>query len=318
MYLKEKQNTMKSLLTALTILFTAFAVNAQALYTKTFGNPKHKALLFLHGGPGYNAVNFEHSTAEKLSQNGFFVIVYDRRGEGRSADKTAKFTFEQSFEDINSILKENNLAKVTLLGHSFGGVLATLFAAKYPEKVNQIILIGAPVALQETFSTILKSSRELYESKGDKTNLSYINMLETMDKSSLEYSSYCFGHAMQNGFYYPKHLSEEAKNIYSKLKTDNLVKKYASQMTFEAPQGFWTNEKYTSIDLTNYIKNNLKMNLPVYGIYGKDDGLYSATQIENLKNIIGAKNVNYLDDCSHNVFIDQQSLFIDAVKNWVK
>jgi proline iminopeptidase len=74
---------MKSILTLVTIIFTALAVNAQSLYIKTFGNPKDKPLLFLHGGPGYNAVNFEQSTADKLSKSGFYVIIYDRRGEGR-------------------------------------------------------------------------------------------------------------------------------------------------------------------------------------------------------------------------------------------
>lgn len=309
---------MKSFLTLLTIIFTIFAVNGQTLYTKTFGNPKDRTLLFLHGGPGYNAVNFEQSVADKLSKNGFYVIVYDRRGEGRSRDTTAKFTFQQTFEDINSILKERKIAKVTLLGHSFGGVVATLFAEKYPKKINQIILIGAPVSIQETFKTIIKSSRALYESKGDKTNLSYIGMLENMDKISIEYSSYCFGHAMQNGFYFPKQMTDEAKSIYSNLKTDTLVKKYASQMTFEAPKGFWENEKYTSIDLTNNIINILRMKIPFYGIYGKDDGLYSIEQIEIFKNLIGVKNVKYLDNCSHNIFIDQQTQFTEALKIWVK
>jgi proline iminopeptidase len=309
---------MKSLLTLVTIFFIAFTLNGQKLYIKTFGNPKDKPLLFLHGGPGYNAVNFEQSTAEKLSKNGFYVIVYDRRGEGRSADTKAKFTFQQTFEDINSILLENKIAKITLLGHSFGGVVATLFAEKYPEKINQIVLIGAPVALQETFKTIIKSSKTLYENKGDKTNLSYIEMLESMDTSSIEYSSYCFGHAMQNGFYFPKQMTEEAKSIYNSLKTDTLVKKYASQMTYEAPQGFWTNEKYTTIDLNNNIKNIVKMNLPIFGIYGVNDGLYSSEQIESLKNLIGAINVKYLDNCSHNVFSDQQTPFIEALKTWIK
>ena len=309
---------MKSLLTLVAISITAHAVSAQTLYIKTFGKPTDKPLLFLHGGPGYNAVNFEQATADKLAKNGFYVIVYDRRGEGRSIDTTAKFTFAQTLEDINSILKEKKIAKVTLLGHSFGGVVATLFAEKYPKKVNQIILIGAPVSLQETFKTIIKSSKDLYESKGDKTNLSYIGMLENMDKNSLEYSSYCFGHAMQNGFYFPKQMTDEAKSIYSNLKTDTLVKKYASQMTFEAPQGFWANEKYTSIDLTNNIKHLLKINLPIYGIFGKDDGLYSVEQIESLKNLIGAKNVTYLDNCSHNVFSDQQTAFIEGLKMWLK
>ncbi len=300
------------------ILLTGYFAKAQTIYSKTFGNSKDKPVLFLHGGPGYNSVNFEQTTAKRLSENGFFVIVYDRRGEGRSIESIAKFTFQQTFDDINAILEEQKISKITLLGHSFGGVIATLFAEKYPQKINQTILIGAPVSIQETFTTIIKSSKALYESKADKTNLNYITMLENMDKHSIEYSAYCFGHAMQNGFYFPKQKTEEAKSIYNSFKTDTLLKKYGSQMTYQAPQGFWANEKYTSIDLTNNIKHLLKIKLPVYGMYGKDDGLYSIEQIESLKKLIGEDKVKYFDNCSHNVFSDQQTPFIEALKIWVK
>jgi hypothetical protein len=33
------------------------------------------------GGPGYNCAGFEVSTAQELANNGFYVIVYDRRGK---------------------------------------------------------------------------------------------------------------------------------------------------------------------------------------------------------------------------------------------
>jgi proline iminopeptidase len=57
---------------------------AQELYSRAFGNAKDTPILFLHGGPGYNCAGFEVSTAQELANNGFYVIVYDRRGEGRS------------------------------------------------------------------------------------------------------------------------------------------------------------------------------------------------------------------------------------------
>lgn len=81
---------------------TTFA-EAQELYMKTFGDNKDEALIFLHGGPGYNSAGFEYTTAQKLAEKNFFVIVYDRRGEGRSQDSNANYTFKESFEDLNAI-----------------------------------------------------------------------------------------------------------------------------------------------------------------------------------------------------------------------
>lgn len=309
---------MKALITSFFILLATMFANGQSIYTKTFGNSKSKPVIFLHGGPGYNSANFEATTAQKLADEGFYVIVYDRRGEGRSEAANAQFTFQETFDDLNAIYQKYGLKKSMLIGHSFGGVVATLFAEKHPEKIQSIILVGAPVSLQETFTTIIAKSKEIYQAKNDKVNLNYIAMLENMDRGSIEYSSYSFMHAMQNGFYAPKNPTEEAKAIYAKLKTDTLITKHASQMSYQAPQGFWKNEKYTTLDLTANLKNLKAKNIKVRGLYGKDDGLYAVSQVKALQSEIGESNVKYLDNCSHNVFIDQQSQFKEAIKTWSK
>ena len=290
---------------------------SQELYSKTFGNPKNIPVLYLHGGPGYNAASFEISTAQELANNSFYVIVYDRRGEGRSIDANAKFTFQETFDDINAILKKYNLKKINLIGHSFGGIVAAMYAEKNPNKVNTIELLSAPVSLQETFKTILRSCKRIYLEKNDKTNLNYIDMIEKMDPTSVEYYAYSFAHAMQNGFYSPKVMSDEAKAIYSATVKEDAFK-YTSQMSREAPQGFLKNENYTSIDLTEILQKLISNKTRIYALYGKEDGLYSPEQVAHLQQIIGSNNIKYFDNCSHNLFMDQQSLFINSTKKWIK
>jgi len=295
------------------VLLSAYATTAQELYVKTFGNAAAKPILFLHGGPGYNAAGFEITTAQKLADQGFYVIVYDRRGEGRSVDANAKFDFTQTFADLNSIIQKYNLRKVNLMGHSFGGVVAALYAEKYPENISSIVLVSAPVSLQESFKTILAASRKIYTEKDDKASLGYVDIIEKMDPSGMEYASYTFMHAMQNGFYSPKVKTDEAKAIAQQMAA-NADFKYATSMTREAPMGFSNNEKYTTLDLTQNLKNLVARKVKVFGLYGKEDGLYSAAQVEDLSQIIGKGNLAYFDNCSHNVFIDQQQLFLETVK----
>jgi proline iminopeptidase len=308
---------MKKTIILLVIILATISVNSQSIYSKAFGDPNNEALIFLHGGPGYNSVGFEASTAKILAGSGFYVIVYDRRGEGRSPDTNAKFTFHETYDDLDAIYKQYNLEKATLIGHSFGGVIGTLFAEKYPEKIKSLVMVAAPLSIQETLLTIIKTSKSIYEKKKDSTNLMYIGMLEKMDNNSLEYSSYSFGHAMQNGFYTPKSPSKEALSIYTKLKTNPSFVTDGSKMTYEAPKGFWENENYTSIDLTQQLKNVLKNKTQVFGLYGTEDGLYSEEQIIRLKNIIPKHNFKYMNNCSHNVFIDQQDQFIASLKAWI-
>ncbi|WP_047419527.1 alpha/beta hydrolase [Cellulophaga sp. Hel_I_12] len=309
---------MKNTILLFALLVATFSANSQTIYSKAYGNSNDKPLIYLHGGPGFNAAGFEVTTAQKLAENGFYVIAYDRRGEGRSLEKNAAFTFNETFEDLNLIYDTFNITSATLVGHSFGGIIATLYAEKYPNKVKAVVLVSAPLSTQESFSTVLNSSKAIYFSKKDTVNLNYIKILENMDKSTLEYSSYCFGHAMQNGFYYPKAPTKEAVDIYSRFKTDTLLVQYGSQMTYEAPQGFWRNEKYTTLDIKENLRTVLKNSTPIFGLYGKDDGLFSEVQITEIGSLIGKEKLEYMENCSHNLFIDQQTKFINALKNWIK
>lgn len=309
---------MKTILASSIFVLLTIAAFGQNLYTKSFGNSKDKPIIFLHGGPGYNCVNFEATTAQQLAVKGYFVIVYDRRGEGRSKDPNSKFTFKQTFDDLISIYERYGINKAILIGHSFGGVVATLFAETNPKMVQSVILVSTPVSLQSTFKNIIFKSKSIYQLKSDSINLKYIVMLENMDTASIEYSSYSFGHAMLNGFYTPKNPTTEAMTIYSKFRTDTLLIKYASQMSYEATKGFWKNEKYTTLNITKNLQELLKKQIKIFGLYGKDDGLYSIKQITDLQQLIGSKNLKYFENCSHNVFIDQQMPFIDVIITWTK
>jgi proline iminopeptidase len=300
------------------ILFHSISLFSQGIYSKAFGNKSNPVIVFLHGGPGYNASVFEATMAQRLANEGFYVIVYDRRGEGRSADKNAQYNYTETIADLNALLTQYGIKKAHFIGHSFGGVVATFFAEKHPEKVNSIILAGAPINLQESFETIINSSKKIYENKKDSLNLRYVGMLEKMDKTSLEYSSYCFAHAMQNGLYSTKTPTEEAKKIYGTFQTDTLIKEYGRLMGYQAPQGFWKNEKYTSLDLTDAIKKLVAQKIKIYGVYGKEDGLYAPEQVQKLQTIVGTSNLKYYENCSHNVFIDQQTEFIKQLKLWCK
>ncbi|MBP9098481.1 MAG: alpha/beta hydrolase [Ferruginibacter sp.] len=305
------------LLKTLCLLVITNITSGQSLYLKSFGDPTSKPVIFLHGGPGYNSAAFEITTAQRLADSGYFVIVYDRRGEGRSKDSNASYTFAETFNDLNNIYEKYSITRASLIGHSFGGMAAVLFAEKYPGKVSNLFLVGAPVSLQETYRNIISRSKDIYIKKKDSINLNYINMLQAIDTASLDYSTYCFGHAMQNGFYSPKKLSDEAKQIYKRMQKDSLVK-FTYQMTTVPPSKFWKNEHYTTLDLTTTINSLIKKKVSIHGIYGKEDGLYSEQQTSKLATMLGESNFLYLENCSHSVFIDQQTLFIESVAKWTR
>src|SRR5690606_34923714 len=97
---------------------------------------------------------------------------------------------------------------------------------------------------------------------------------------------------------------------------DTLIARYVKNDL--AVQTFWTNERQKNIDVAPVLKKLALSQIPLYAIYGKQDGLYSEEQISDLRQITGTSRLIYLDNCSHTVFIDQQKKFIKALKLWLK
>lgn len=311
-------NQLTFLIVTLISLTYANPIFGQDLHIQTYGNSSDPAIIYLHGGPGYNSVVFERTAAEKLSKAGFFVINYDRRGEGRSTDDKANFSFKETFKDLNGIYKKYKLKKATLVSHSFGGLIGTLYAAKYKTKVKALVLLSSPIDFQESFKHILQRAKSIYTEKEMTVQVGMIEAIEKMDTASLIYSSSSFIHAMQTGAYSPESPTDEAKEIIKKMKTDEMILKYGVKMTQDPVYGFWNNETYTTINLKPNLKKLVEQKTTIYGIYGKEDGLFSKQQVEDLGEIIGEENLKYLDNCSHNPFVDQQSNFIQILTTWLK
>ncbi|PSL31226.1 alpha/beta fold hydrolase [Dyadobacter jiangsuensis] len=306
---------LKLLVITLTFL-PGFTVQGQSLYSRAFGNAGNEPIIFLHGGPGSSAVYFEATTAQKLADVGFYVIIYDRRGEGRSRDSTASMNYEEFFEDLNSIYEKYHLSRAHLIGFSFGGLVTTLYAEKHPEKVKSIILASALVSQQASYNTILRSVERIYEDQKDPANLVQIRAIREMDTNSLLYRTAVFAHASKNGFFSLPKPDWEARQIYSTYPTDTLITRYVKND--RAVETLWRNEKSKNIDVTPVLKKLRNKKIPVYAIYGKQDGLYSKEQIADLSHITGKSRLVYLDNCSHTCFVDQQAKFIKALKFWLQ
>lgn len=304
---------MKLFFLSLFLTISLFA-HEKNLYIKTYGNEKNKTIIFIHGGPSGNATLFEGTTAKNLANKGFYVIAYDRRGEGRSQDPNAKFTFEEAFQDLNFIYATYHLKKAIILGHSFGGLVATLYTNKYPKNVSALVLAGALFSQQETYNHILNTLKRKYNN--DSEQLRKISIVENLNKNSAEYRKGCYELAGENGFFKMPNPTAESKKLYADYEAGEFFK--TNIRNKNAPLLFYQNEKQNNIDTRPALKKIKNAGVPIYGIYGKDDGIFSSAQINSLKAITGEKHFAFLDNCSHYLFVDQQSAFISKLKNWLK
>lgn len=97
-------------------------------------------LILLHGNGG--SCNEFQAQMEPFAAH-FHVFAVDTRGHGRSPRGTAPFTLCQFSDDLHSFLLQQGIEKAHILGFSDGGNIALLFALRYPEMVDKLILNGA-------------------------------------------------------------------------------------------------------------------------------------------------------------------------------
>jgi pimeloyl-ACP methyl ester carboxylesterase len=114
----------------------------RTLAALAWGDPARRPMLALHGWLD-NAGSF--SAIAPLLAKEHYVVAIDLRGHGRSSHLPAGawYHYVDYFDDLRATLDHFRWPRVTLLGHSLGGTLASLFAAAYPERVEALLLIEA-------------------------------------------------------------------------------------------------------------------------------------------------------------------------------
>lgn len=101
-------------------------------------------LFLLHGGPGGDHAPFKISS---VALRDVAQLVYvDHRGSGRSGTgDPADYTLENNIADLDALREHLGFERISLLGHSYGGMIAQGYALRYPDRLaNLILLCTAP------------------------------------------------------------------------------------------------------------------------------------------------------------------------------
>lgn len=131
------------------IITTSDGVN---LYTKVAG--QGLPCVFIHGGPGSGSQVIETLAGKGLEQR-FQMIYLDQRGSGRSASDPHKdYTLARVVQDLEELRQQLHLTQWVVMAHSFGGIIATEYASKYPERVQGLVLVNSilnlPASMEST------------------------------------------------------------------------------------------------------------------------------------------------------------------------
>ena len=108
--------------------------------------PNGRTVMLLHGKNFFGA--YWEGTVRALSQAGFRVVVPDQLGFGKSSKPDLHYSFELLASTTKHLLDVLGVEKVTVVGHSMGGMLAVRFALMYPEAAERLVLEN-PIGLED-------------------------------------------------------------------------------------------------------------------------------------------------------------------------
>lgn len=114
-----------------------YKINGANLWTETIG--KGDPLFLISGGPGGAHAGMHNFDA--LQDSCTLVYVdYFGRGKSDTAKSLTEYSIERDISDLEALRIAMKYEKINILGHSYGSIVAQLYALRYPQNVKHLII----------------------------------------------------------------------------------------------------------------------------------------------------------------------------------
>lgn len=188
----------------------SFQSGDQTLTYQAQGQNQNVVLL-LGGGPGFSSWNL-NPIQQHLAAN-YRVLRMDMRGVGQNKqqDDVPPNLINQWIKDIERLRQQENAAQFILVGHSWGALMAQLYAREHPHRVQRLVLLN-PVdpklnAMQNLVERIDTKARQagLFEQNSDEFDLNFDSpSIETITQHQLNRVLPTYFYDIQQGQEYAK------------------------------------------------------------------------------------------------------------------
>lgn len=234
------------------ITFNQLAVNY-----KTFGHGK--PVLVLHGWGGKS--NSWVDVGELMEQSRYQVIIPDLPGFGKSQEPETSWTVDDYLKFVEDFVAEMKLEKFSLIGHSFGGGLAAMYVAKYPQKMEGLVLCDSAIIRKERLGWRQSCAKGMAKAKKFMIKLPFSGgILPLAQKAIYKLAGVQDYHAASPV------MKETFKNI-------------------------------TAIDLSDYAR---QIKIPALIIWGSGDKSTPVEDAFELNKIIAGSKLEIINNCGHN------------------
>lgn len=281
-------------------------------------NRNNPILIFVHGGPCCSEIPYVRKYQKNLEKD-FTIVHYDQRGSGKSYEFGEDYSMVTAATHTNDLIalteymkKHLGKEQVILIGHSYGTYIATMAASQRPDLYQAYIGIGQMSNTIESELSSLAKCITAAENAGNEKDVKYLKSLETAisDGESITPRSYVrkYGFAARkiddNDDYLKGFLFGTEYNLLDAIRFYTASIKYQDTLIMEA--------------LDNPITGIVtEINIPVYFVMGKYDGMTSPETAENYLSSItgeGAKELILFDESAHYPQFEEEEAFYQWLK----
>jgi pimeloyl-ACP methyl ester carboxylesterase len=280
-------------------------------------------IIWLHGGPGMPS-SYVTNTYQSRLEGSYTVIQWDQRGCGRTYIKTpdAPVSLDLLLGDLDDLVDyaaQRFHQPIYLVGHSWGSVLGSSYAAAHPDKLAGYVGIGQVVDFRQSDKLAAEAGEEVARQTGN---------TQDADEIARRYQAYA-----QNGIQDPdfdgmnfvtmraletKYLSPNEKDATESAMTspdfgpedaqwlDIAQKDLARWWAIEAPL----------LDAAEAFTPPSRLDVPVAFIQGGDDYVCSTTLTQEYAKTLAAPRpavVHVMDGLGHFIMFDDPDAFADTL-----
>lgn len=267
------------------------ATDGVEIHYRVFG--EGPPLLLLNGGPGWSSDHMV-PVAERLART-HRVVLFDQRGTGRSQpavlDSTT-ITLPALVDDIEAVRSHLGVDSWTVMGHSFGGLLAMAYAAAYPAPIDALVLsapAGPTLAFLDYYQASLSDRLLPYEREA----IAFWSDPERVGAAPKK-AAYEIARATVGAFLYDRtHLDEMLAVLDEEtwsMATSNLV---------------WADLARTDFDVREPLK---EFSHPVLVVQGRQDAL-GDLHAHEVAEVFPNATLEIVEESAHILWLDQPETY---------
>jgi proline iminopeptidase len=248
--------------------------------------------LMMHGGLGFDHT-YLHPWLDPLGDV-MRLVYYDHRGNGRSGRPPWEtLTFEQLCADADALREHLGFEKVSVMGHSLGGIIALEYALRYPERLECLILLDTAPSLDYWEDEVEENARR----KGATPE-----QLEALSADQEDNEEFVRAWKLIEPLYFQAYepaLAERAlANTVFSVEANN------AQASFL--EGWDVTPRLGEIGAATLV------------VVGRDDIICPPSQARRLHDGIPYSNLIVIEQSGHFLWLEEPEAFFGAVREWFR